>query len=162
MRAARALLSAARDPHRVLGLAPGATRVEVRARYLALAKLLHPDSMPADVSPASPTAAPHAFAELSAAYEALSTRAEGACGVGGGRRAAAPRRHDWFEDDDHGGGELLMRLRRDYAGGRGSGLVQPSPSSACVRRWKNGEPPCYVVCSACRSVERRDRASPPR
>jgi curved DNA-binding protein CbpA len=111
MHATRALL-AARDPYRVLGLAPGASRRAVRARYLALAKLLHPDSMP-------PGAPPGAFADLAAAYEQLAAGPEAGAGGGGGGVwgvRAEPWRRDWFEDDD---GELLMRLRRDYAGGRG-------------------------------------------
>ena len=42
------------DPHRVLGLAPGADRAEVRAAYFALAKAYHPDryataELPAEV-----------------------------------------------------------------------------------------------------------------
>lgn len=146
MRAGRALLAAARDPYRVLGMMPGATKRELRDRYLTLAKLLHPDSMPAG-APAG------AFAELAAAYEQLATNPERAKrGVG----MEEPWRRNWSEDDSEEDGELLMRLRRDYAGGRGGMAPHASPSSACVRSWKNGEPPCFVICAACKTVEKKE------
>lgn len=150
MYAGRTLLAGARDPYRVLGLSRSATRQQVRKRYLELAKLLHPDSMPSGM-PSS------AFVELNDAYERLVALAGRVPDHAPGRPRDAwdsdePWRRDWVESDGQENGELLMRLRRDFAGGRTS-VTRASPSSACVRSWKNGEPPCFVICAACKTVE---------
>ena len=54
-----------RDPYEVLGLEPGATRAEVRAAYLRLAKKHHPDKNPGD------KASEWIFKEVGRAYESL-------------------------------------------------------------------------------------------
>ena len=56
------------DPYEVLGLEPSATRVEIRAAYLRLAKKHHPDKNPGD------RASEWIFKEVGRAYETL-------CGV---------------------------------------------------------------------------------
>lgn len=151
MHAGRALLACARDPYRVLGLSQSATRRQVRKRYLELAKLLHPDSVSSGVSS-------DAFVELNAAYEELAALPERVRTRANRRPSNAwrhdePWRRDWAEDGGEEDGELLMRLRRDSAGGRGR-VTRASPSSACVRSWKNGEPPCFIICAACKTVEK--------
>lgn len=152
MYAGRTLLAGARDPYRVLGLPRSATRRQVRKRYLELAKMLHPDSMPSGVPPS-------AFVELNDAYEELVARAGRVPDHENGRPGDAwdsdvSWTRDWVESEGQEDGELLMRLRRDFAGGR-TNLTRASPSSACVRSWKNGEPPCFVICAACKTVEKR-------
>ena len=59
-----------RDPHHVLGVAPGASQDEIRAAYRSAARRLHPDRAGHD-----PRAADH-MAELNAAYAALQRRNE--------------------------------------------------------------------------------------
>ncbi len=59
-----------RDPHHVLGVAPGASEGEIKRAYRALVKRHHPDGRQGSVT---------RFLEIQAAYEAL---------MGGGRPAA--------------------------------------------------------------------------
>lgn len=134
------LCSSFHDPYRVLGLPATATRREIRARYLALAKLLHPD---ADAAPPKPGA----FADVASAYEEALRRLD--LPREGSAAAAAWRFDDSWPEGD---GELLMRLRRDWAGGRAGRPRAPRPSVACVRAFKNAEPPCFVICSACKGL----------
>ena len=54
-----------RNPYEVLGLEPSATRVEIRAAYLRLAKKHHPDKNPGD------KASEWIFKEVGRAYETL-------------------------------------------------------------------------------------------
>ncbi|GEM_PF-3356929 len=59
-----------RDPHRILGVPPDATREEVRRAYRALARAHHPDAT-------GGAASGDRFAEISAAYEQMLKRADG-------------------------------------------------------------------------------------
>jgi curved DNA-binding protein CbpA len=83
------------DPYRVLMLQRGATKMEVRARYLELAKLLHPDS-PAGSNPA-------AFAQVSNAYEQLRSSFA---------REGPVRYGELSSFDEDGDMSYLMKLRR--------------------------------------------------
>lgn len=134
MRPGLVALSRSTDPFRVLGLSRTCTRPEARARYYALAKLAHPDS----------SSAPHSsgFVELSEAYKAVLARL-----------LTNPRERGDMEGAE-GDGSLLMRLRRDYAGGRRKGVKKPS--IVCVRAGSNGEPPCFFICSACKDTDNRE------
>ena len=71
------------DPHRTLGLAPGATQAEIKVAYRRLAKLNHPDS-------AGERALPR-FLAIQAAYEALVEDPSGQRRPGRGRPAATGR-----------------------------------------------------------------------
>lgn len=61
---------AADDPWRVLGLRPGASREEVRSRYLLLVRRNHPDRV-AHLGPAFAAAANRRMAAINAAYRTL-------------------------------------------------------------------------------------------
>ena len=70
-----------RDPYEVLGLEPSATRAEIRAAYLRLAKKHHPDKNPGD------KASEWIFKEVGRAYETL----QGTSDAGRTRDSASPR-----------------------------------------------------------------------
>ena len=54
-----------RDPYEVLGIAPGATKAEIRKAYRRMAKRYHPDANPGDATTAG------RFKEVQRAYESL-------------------------------------------------------------------------------------------
>src|SRR5215470_4295096 len=87
------------DPYRTLGLAPGATREEIRVAYRRLAKIHHPDA-------AGPSALPR-FLAIQAAYEQL-IHGTGP-GARGGRSSAA--RRPWDADP-----QRANATRRAYGG----------------------------------------------
>ena len=62
---------ASADPYTVLGLRADADAAAVRRRYRELARLLHPDRVPA----AAAAAAGDAFIQLQRAYDALASAA---------------------------------------------------------------------------------------
>jgi DnaJ domain len=143
--APRQLSTAERDAYRVMGLPRGATREQVRARYLQLSKLLHPDAQTGSGSSAA------AFAELAHAYEHL-------CAIGhsaSSEPAARPAGRTVYSWDH--GGEMLMRLRRDFAGGR-TKSAHASPTEWCLRSGSNGEPPCFVTCNGCKTARSKAEA----
>ena len=80
------------DPHRTLGLSPGASQAEIKHAYRYLAKLYHPDS-------AGERALPR-FLAIQAAYEALvedpGRRRLGR--AGSSYRASEPPAHPWQAD----------------------------------------------------------------
>ncbi len=81
------------DPHRTLGLAPGATQAEIKRAYRHLAKLYHPDSAGERTLPR--------FLAIQAAYEALLDdpgRPRGSGRGGPGVRSAGPPSPPWQAD----------------------------------------------------------------
>ena len=81
------------DPHRTLGLNPGASQAEIKSAYRHLAKLYHPDS-------AGERALPR-FLAIQAAYETLvddPTRPRGTTRSDPGARAAGPPPPAWQAD----------------------------------------------------------------
>jgi hypothetical protein len=84
------------DPYRVLKLGRGATKVEIRSRYLELARLHHPDAQAGLDS--------SAFAEIANAYQQLSDM------EANGRSTAFQQCYPF---EDHGGDlTYLMKHRR--------------------------------------------------
>jgi DnaJ-domain-containing protein 1 len=65
--------AAERAPHEVLGVAPNASREEVRAAYQKLIQQYHPDRI-ADMGPELRELAEHHTKELNAAYDAMKSR----------------------------------------------------------------------------------------
>lgn len=100
----------ARDPHHVLGVAPGAAAHEVRAAWRSLARQHHPDLTADD--PEAVRRATRRMAEINAAYAQLSRGA----GDGPRRRRAA--------DGGHATGPA--------SGARPGGGVPPPPKSRPV------------------------------
>lgn len=112
------------DPHRVLGVAPGASPAEVTASYRALAKRWHPDK---HAGTGGAEDAAQRMAGINAAYELLRSeqwlveqRRAAAPPPGTGSRAGAPRRKlrkaaDWLPEATRRalGPELLSALQQD-------------------------------------------------
>jgi hypothetical protein len=78
------------DPHRVLGLAPGASAAEIKRAYRRLAKEFHPDA-------AGEAAIPR-FLAIQAAYDQLMGPA--VAGAPAGRRPDGGRRPGWWADPE--------------------------------------------------------------
>lgn len=93
------------DPGSLLGVAAEADRAAIQAAFHRIAKTLHPDRLPAGISPELALEAEEVFREVTAAAEA----AEGERGrTGGGGAPAQPARHVPEED----------QARRFFAKGR--------------------------------------------
>lgn len=113
------------DPHRVLGVASGASPAEVTAAYRALAKRWHPDKHPG----AAARDAARRMAEINAAYELLRSEqwlveqrrlATPPPSAGGASASGAPRRRlrkaaDWLPEATRRalGPELMSALQQD-------------------------------------------------
>jgi len=113
------------DPHRVLGVASGASLAEVTAAYRGLAKRWHPDRHPGDGAARD---AARRMAEINAAYELLRSeswlaeqrRVAGGMSAASTTSGAAPRRKlrkaaDWLPEATRRalGPELLSALQQD-------------------------------------------------
>ena len=102
--------AAERDPLVVLGLKPGASRQQIKARYYELAKLTHPDCRPdeAEDDPAQPT-----FLEVLAAFEDLMEGGRaGGVGEGGAPRTSANHAARGGSKSDRRTGESQAGLSR--------------------------------------------------
>src|SRR4051812_8232094 len=133
-----AAMTAAGDPHRILGLEPGASQAEIKRAYRRLAKVLHPDSAGERSLPA--------FLAVQEAYERLTgtkvrtVRAPGSSSTPSGTRGAGASgfREPWRADPARArAAREQSRTRRAGSEGSGSrgtgGAAGPLGSSAGAR-----------------------------
>src|SRR6478735_263233 len=114
------------DPHRTLGLTPGASQAEIKRAYRYLAKLYHPDS-------AGERALPR-FLAIQAAYEALVDDPVGRRAVGRAGstyRAPEPQAHPWQADASRARAtrEAYRARSRRSGAGPGTGPASGGPGS---------------------------------
>ena len=114
------------DPHRVLGLQPGATLNEIRSAYRRLAKLHHPDAGGERSLPR--------FLAIQAAYEQLT--AGPAAGASGRGRGAVHRQPTPPDPERARATRDAWRARRN--GGGAAGAAGPSARPAGGSRTSSG------------------------
>jgi len=103
----------------VLGVAPTATKQEIRAAYLELARVFHPDRVPASVAPELRPKMERIFARVTEAHATLTddeSRRKYEASLKGGGGEDASKVHRILEGELAFQKGLVLLRRRDFAG----------------------------------------------
>jgi tetratricopeptide (TPR) repeat protein len=122
------LAAESNDDYEILGLAPGATRSEIKNAYTKLAKKYHPDRYKKEANEAILTALKEIFARIRKAYESLRERAPEASETP--VPPAAPKEEPKVEHYDHGGTAAAFKVNPVSFETNSADAAPPAPQAA--------------------------------